>query len=42
MHHVWQREEIHMKYFVRKPEDKRPLWKPRSRWDANIKINIVQ
>jgi hypothetical protein len=27
---------------VRKPEGKRPLWRPRHRWEDNIKMNLQE
>jgi hypothetical protein len=27
---------------VRKPEEKRPLWRPKSRWKDNIKMDLQE
>ena len=31
---------IHLRVLVRKPEGKRPLGRPRCRWEDNIKIDV--
>jgi len=36
------REESLYKVLVRKPERKRPLRRPRRRWEDNIKMNIEE
>ena len=30
------------KVLVRKPEGKRPLWRPRRRWEDNIKMDLEE
>ena len=35
-------EERHMQGLVRKPEGKRPLGRPRHRWEENIKMDLQE
>jgi hypothetical protein len=37
MWHIWRGGEVHL---VGKPEGKRPLGRPRWRWEASIKIDF--
>ena len=42
--HVARMEEgrvVH-KVLVGKPEGKKPLWRPRRRWEDNIKMNLQE
>jgi hypothetical protein len=36
------RREVHMGLWWGKPEEMRPLGRPRSRWDDNIKIKFQE
>jgi hypothetical protein len=40
MWHVWGRERSVYRNLVRKPEEKRPLRRPKRRWRNNIKMDI--
>jgi hypothetical protein len=40
MHYVCVRYEYKM--LVGKPERKRPLWRPRRRWEDNIKMDLKE
>jgi len=42
--HVARMEEMRNAYniLVRKHEEKRPLGKPRRRWDVNIKVDLTE
>ena len=35
-----EKRRIHV--FVGKPEGKRPLWRPRNRWEDNIKMDLQE
>jgi hypothetical protein len=39
MWHAWRRGKVFTGFLVRKPEGKRPLGRPRRRWD-NIKLDL--
>ena len=39
MYHVWGREEVYTRFLVGKHEGKRPLGRPRRRWEDNIKMD---
>jgi len=41
MYHVWWRVHIY-RVVVGKPEGKRPLGRPRHRWEVNIKIDLQE
>ena len=41
MWHVWRKGEVY-KVLVGKPEEKRPLGKPRRRWENNIKMELQE
>lgn len=41
MRHVGGRK-IYNQFFVRMTEGKRKLWKPRRRWEDNVKINLKE
>jgi len=41
MYHVWWRVHIY-RVVVGKPEGKRPLGRPRHRWEDNIKIDLQE
>jgi len=36
---MWERRGVY-KVLMRKPERKKPLWRPRLRWDHNIKMDL--
>jgi len=38
---MWERRGVY-RVLVVKPEEKRPLEKPRRRWEDNIKINLQE
>jgi hypothetical protein len=38
--HAWERREKCTKVLVGKPEGKRPLGRPRHRWENGIRINL--
>jgi len=38
---VWERRGVH-RVLVGKPEGKRPLGKPRRRWEDNIKMDLQE
>jgi hypothetical protein len=40
MLHAWGRGEVFKGFLVGRPEGKRPLGKPRRRWEDNIKIDL--
>ena len=40
MWRLWGRIEVFHKVLVGKPEGKRPLRRPRRRWEDNIKIDL--
>jgi hypothetical protein len=40
MWHAWGRGEVFTGFFVGKPESKRPLGRPRHRWEDNIKMDL--
>jgi hypothetical protein len=40
MWHAWGRGEVFYKVSVGRPEDKRPLGRPRHRWEDNIKLDL--
>ena len=42
MWHVWRKGEVCTKFFVGKPEGKRPLGKPRRRCEDNIKTDLEE
>jgi hypothetical protein len=42
MWHVWERIELCTGCWWGKPEEKRPLGRPRSRWENNIKKDIQE
>jgi hypothetical protein len=39
MRHAWERREVY-KVLVRKPEGKRPLGRPRRRWEDGIRMDL--
>ena len=39
MYHIWSNSEMH-RVLVGKPESKRPLGRPRCRWEENIKMEL--
>jgi hypothetical protein len=39
MWHVWRKEEVRTRCLWGKPEEKRPLGRPRRRWEDNIKMD---
>jgi hypothetical protein len=39
MWHAWGREEVVYRVLVERPEGKRPLGRPRRRWEENIKLD---
>jgi hypothetical protein len=40
MWHVWERKSY--KVLVGKPEEKRPLGRPRRRWEEGIRMDLVE
>jgi hypothetical protein len=42
MQQVWERGGGVYRVLVEKPERKRPLVKPKSRWEGNIKMNLQE
>ena len=42
MWHVWGKGEVCTKVLVGKPEGKRPLARPRLRWEDNIKMDLQE
>jgi hypothetical protein len=40
MKHVLGREEVHIGFWWLTLEGRRPLERPRSRWDVNIKMDV--
>ena len=42
MQHVWERVEVHIGFMMGKPEGKRPLGRPRRRWEDNISIDLQE
>jgi len=38
---MWEMKDVHS-VSVGKPEGKKPLGRPRSRWEENIKINLQE
>jgi len=41
MKHVWGKERLY-RVLVGKPEGKRPLGRPRRRWEDNIKVDLKE
>ena len=39
---AYRREEGAYRILVRKPEGKRPLWRPKPRWVSNILMNLQE
>ena len=37
---AYRGEETHIQCLVGKPEGKRPLWRPRRRWEENINMDL--
>ena len=42
MQHVWGRGEVSYRVLVGKPEVKRPLGRPRRRWEDNINMDLEE
>ena len=42
MQHIWGRGELHTMFWKGKPEGKRPLGRPRRRWEDNIKMDLQE
>jgi hypothetical protein len=40
MWHEWGRRDVFTGFLVGRPEDKRPLGRPRYRWEDNIKLDL--
>jgi hypothetical protein len=40
MWHACEREEVFTAFFVGRPGGKRPLARPRRRWESNIKLEL--
>jgi hypothetical protein len=40
MWHAWERRENCSRFFVGKPEGKRPLGRPRRRWEYGIRKDL--
>jgi hypothetical protein len=40
MWHAWRRGEVLYRILVGRPEAKRPLGRPRRRWEDNIKMDL--
>ena len=42
MWHVWRKGELCTRVVVGRPEGKRPLGRPRHRWEDNIKMDFEE
>jgi len=42
MQHVWGRGKAFFRVLVGKPEGKRPLGRPKHRWEDNIKMDLQE
>ena len=42
MYHVWEERRLAYKVLVGNPERKRPLGRPKLRWEDNIKIDLQE
>jgi hypothetical protein len=42
MWRVWERREVCTGFWFGKPEGKRPLGRPRRRWEDNIKMDVQE
>ena len=42
MYHVWWRGDVHREFSWRDLKKKRPLGRPRCRWDDNIKMDVQE
>ena len=42
MWHVWRKGEVCTRFWVGKPDGKRPLGRPRRRWEDNIKMDLEE
>jgi hypothetical protein len=40
MQHAWGKRGMRIRILVGKPEGKRPLGRPRRKWEDNIRINV--
>ena len=40
MWHAWERREMCKRFLVVKPEGKRPIGRPRYRWNDDNKVNL--
>jgi hypothetical protein len=39
---IWWRGEVHTRFWWGKPEGKRPLGRPKYRWEDNIKMDLEE
>ena len=42
MWHVWRKGELCTRFWLGKPEGKRPFGRPRRRWEDNIKMDLEE
>jgi len=42
MWHVWETRQMRRGFWWERPEEKRPLAKPRPRWEDNIKMDLQE
>ena len=42
MWHIWLKRQLCTRFWMGKPEGKRPLGRPRRRWEDNIKMDLEE